>query len=244
VHCSAALLSPHTGIVDSPALMTALLADAEAHGAMLALKSPLTGARREAGRWCVTTGGDETFEMSCRFIVNAAGLGAQAVAAAFADADPRHIPTQHVAKGHYFSLTTRSPFTRLIYPLPVDGGLGIHLTLDLAGQARFGPDVEWLPAGTDESQLDYRVDPTRQGSFEADIRRYWPGLPGGALAPAYTGVRPKISGPGQAAADFCLSGPSTHGLPDVVHLFGIESPGLTSSMAIADAVVQTLGLRT
>jgi L-2-hydroxyglutarate oxidase LhgO len=242
VHCSAALHSSQTGIVDSHALMLALLADAEAQGSVLALKTPLTRVRREAGRWRVTTGADEGFEMGCRYIVNAAGLGAQAVAHAFADADPRHIPTQHVAKGHYFSLAARSPFSRLIYPLPVDGGLGIHLTLDLAGQARFGPDVEWLPAGTNESQLDYRVDPTRLGAFEADIRRYWPGLPSGALAPAYTGVRPKISGPGQAAADFCLSGPSIHGLPDVVHLFGIESPGLTSSMAIADAVVQTLGL--
>jgi L-2-hydroxyglutarate oxidase LhgO len=243
LRCTAALWSPRTGIVDSHALMTSFLADAEAAGAVLALKSPLESAQRHGGHWYIRTGGDESFEMSCRYIVNAAGLGAQAVACSFTGFDAQHIPKQHLAKGHYFSLSTRSPFSRLIYPLPVDGGLGVHLTLDLAGQARFGPDVEWLPDGTVEAQLDYRVDPGRQAGFEADIRRYWPGLPTNALAPAYSGVRPKISGPGAPASDFCLSGPAQHGQVGVVHLFGIESPGLTSSMAIANAVVEALQLR-
>jgi L-2-hydroxyglutarate oxidase LhgO len=241
--CGSALYSPVTGIVDSHALMTALLADAERHGAMLAVKSPLTRAWREGDEWCVATGGEEAFEMSCRFIVNAAGLGAQAVAQAVEGLDPRTIPRQHLAKGHYFSLATRSPFSRLIYPLPVDGGLGVHLTLDLGGQARFGPDVEWLPDTTTESQLDYRVDDQRCAAFEADIRRYWPDLPDASLIPAYTGVRPKISGRGEPAADFCLLGPRDHGQPGLVNLFGIESPGLTSSMAIADAVLEALDMR-
>jgi L-2-hydroxyglutarate oxidase LhgO len=240
---AAALLSPRTGIVDSHALMTALLADAEAAGALLALKSPFVSACRVAGHWQVRTGGDQAFELGARFIVNTAGLGAQAVAAGIQGLAPDHIPVQYLAKGHYFALAARAPFSRLIYPLPVDGGLGVHLTLDLAGQARFGPDVEWLPAGTTEAELDFRVDERRREAFEADIRRYWPGLPKDALQAAYTGVRPKISGPGAAAADFRLSGPASHGLPGLVNLFGIESPGLTSSMALAQEVLQALGLQ-
>lgn len=241
---AAALWSPRTGIVDSHALMTALLADAEAAGALLALKTPFSRARRVAGQWVVHTqsdsAGGEPFAIQTRLLVNAAGLGAQAVARGIEDLATQHIPEQHLAKGHYFSLGRRSPFSRLIYPLPVDGGLGVHLTLDLAGQARFGPDVEWLPGGTPEAALDYRVDVTRQAAFEADIRRWWPELPPESLVPAYTGVRPKLSGPGQSAADFVVSTPRQHGLPGLVNLFGIESPGLTSSMALAEAVAGEL----
>jgi len=240
LRCAAALHSPRTGIVDSHALMTALLGDAEAAGASLALRSPFAGARRRNGAWQVRTAGAGAFELEARVLVNAAGLGAQSVASAIDGLDPSHVAPQQLAKGHYFSLPARSPFSRLIYPLPVDGGLGVHLTLDLAGQARFGPDVEWLPHGIREADLDYRVDLSRQPAFEADIRRYWPGLPDGALQPAYTGVRPKISGPGQAAADFRISGPDEHGLAGLVNLFGIESPGLTASLAVAEAVLAAL----
>lgn len=238
--CAAALHSPATGIVDSHALMTALLGDAEAHGATLALHSPFERAERRDGRWQVRTGGAEPFELSARCLVNAAGLGAQAVARGIEGLAAAHIPAQHLAKGHYFTLAGRSPFSRLIYPLPVDGGLGVHLTLDLGGQARFGPDVEWLPAGLDPAAIDYRVDPTRRAAFETDIRRYWPGLPAEALQPAYSGVRPKLTGPGQPAADFVIQSTPEHGLEGLVNLFGIESPGLTSSMAIAERVVQAL----
>ncbi|MFA6262756.1 MAG: FAD-dependent oxidoreductase, partial [Bacteroidia bacterium] len=184
--------------------------------------------------WRVTTGGDEAFELRTTWLVNSAGLAAQRVAAAIGGFPPAAVPPLFTAKGHYFSLATRSPFTHLIYPTPVDGGLGVHLTLDLAGQARFGPDVEWLDAA---ATVDYSVDLRRQGAFEADIRRYWPGLPDGALQPAYTGVRPKLSGPGAPAADFVVAGPAAHGIAGIVHLFGIESPGLTSSLALADDVL-------
>jgi L-2-hydroxyglutarate oxidase LhgO len=251
-----AMFSACTGIVDSHALMTALLADAESAGAALALKSPFVRADRASPAagcaWAVHTGGEEPFVLGARWLVNAAGLGAQAVARAIEGLDEACIPTQHLAKGNYFSLAGRSPFGRLIYPLPVDGGLGVHLTLDLGGQARFGPDVEWLPPGTTEAELDHRVDPARHAAFERDIRRWWPGLPDGALQPAYSGVRPKISGPGEPAADFCVSAPFAHlgaalpaaggghGLPGLINLFGIESPGLTSAMAVAEQVAQLL----
>jgi len=236
LHCVAALLSPSSGIVDSHALMMALLADAEARGTLLAVKSPFGSARRAAGRWVVRTGGPEPFELACRWIVDAAGLAAQDVARAIEGYPPASIPRQRLAKGHYFALAGKAPFSRLVYPTPVDGGLGVHLTLDLGGQARFGPDVEWLPALTRESDLDYAVDPGRRTAFEDSVRRYWPGLPEGALQPAYTGVRPKLSGPGEPAADFAIDGPARHGVEGVVALFGIESPGLTASMAIAELV--------
>jgi L-2-hydroxyglutarate oxidase LhgO len=236
VEALAALISPSSGIVDSHALMTALLAEAEAHGALLALRSPFDRARRAPAGWVVHTAGSEPFEIGCRWIIDAAGIAAQAVALAIESFPGRAIPPQRLAKGHYFALPGRAPFSRLVYPTPVDGGLGVHLTLDLGGQARFGPDVEWLPAATDEAALDYAVDPTRREAFEASVRRYWPGLPAGALQPAYTGVRPKLSGPGEPAADFVIDGPARHGVPGVVALFGIESPGLTASLAIAERV--------
>jgi L-2-hydroxyglutarate oxidase LhgO len=233
--CVAALWSPSTGIVDSHGAMTALLGDAERAGAMLALLTPLLEARRLGDGWQIATGGAEALELEAAWIVNAAGLHAPSIARRMQGFPPAAVPPQHLAKGHYFSLRGRSPFTRLIYPTPTDGGLGVHLTLDLAGQARFGPDVEWL-ADADPDRLDYSVDARRAPAFAADIRRYWPGLGDDALLPAYTGVRPKLSGSGTAAADFHIAGPAEHGCPGVVHLFGIESPGLTSSLAIGEEV--------
>ncbi len=233
--CEATLWSPDSGIVDSHGLMTQLLAEAEAAGASLAVASPFAGARRAGDAWVLQTGGAEPYEMSTRWLVNCAGLGAQAAARQMQSFPAAAIPPLHLAKGHYFALAARAPFTHLVYPTPVDGGLGVHLTLDLGGQARFGPDVQWLPDATPET-LDYRVDPSRQAGFEADIRRYWPGLPAGALQPDYAGVRPKLSGPGQPARDFHIAGPQDHGCAGVVQLFGIESPGLTSCLAIAEHV--------
>ncbi len=234
----AALHSPSSGIVDSHALMTALLGDAEAAGALFAVASPFAAAQRsDAGPgWRVETGGAEAFALQARWLVNAAGLQAQAVAQAMQGFAPQQLPPRRLAKGHYFTLAGPSPFRHLIYPMPVDGGLGVHLTLDLGGQARFGPDVEWLPDGIGDAALDYAVDPARQAAFEAQIRHYWPGLPAQALQPAYSGIRPKLSGPGEAAADFRIDGPAQHGCPGVVQLFGIESPGLTASLAIAEQV--------
>ena len=234
--CAAALLSPESGIVDSHGLMTALLGDAEGAGAVLALQSPFTGSHRDGDGWVLQSGHTEPFEMRADWLVNCAGLDAQAVAARMVGFPASAIPTRHLAKGHYFSLGRRAPFSRLIYPTPVDGGLGVHLTLDLAGQARFGPDVLWLPSMPADVALDYAVDPSRMAGFEADIRRYWPGLPAGVLTPDYSGIRPKLSGPGEAAADFHVAGPQQHGCAGVVQLFGIESPGLTASLAIADMV--------
>ncbi len=231
--CTGALLSPSTGIVDSHGLMTALLGDAQNGGAQLALRTPFERAWREGGRWCVRTGGDEPFELAAAVLVNAAGLHAQDVALAVEGFPAAAVPPAWRAKGHYFALAGRAPFTRLIYPTPVDGGLGVHLTLDLGGQAKFGPDVQWLAEG---APLDYAVDPARRDAFEAEVRRYWPALPAGALQPAYSGIRPKLSGPGAPAADFVIAGPADHGAPGLVHCFGIESPGLTASLAIAEAV--------
>lgn len=236
LHCVAALHSPSSGIVDSHGLMTALLGDAQNAGALFAVASPLDGATLDGGRWQLRTGGDEPFELATRWLINAAGLDAQRVAASLHGFPAAAVPRRHLAKGHYFSLARKAPFRHLIYPTPVDGGLGVHLTLDLAGQARFGPDVRWLPEVGPEAPgaaLDYAPDPSRQADFEAEVRRYWPALPAGALQASYTGIRPKISGPGEPAADFCIDGPAQHDVPGTVQLFGIESPGLTSCLAIA-----------
>ncbi len=232
----AALWSPSSGIVDSHGLMTALLGDAQNAGALHAVASPFVGAHPVAAGWRVQTGGGEAFELDARWLVNTAGLQAQAVAAAMQGFPVAAIPRRRLAKGHYFSLGGRSPFSHLVYPMPVDGGLGVHLTLDLGGQARFGPDVQWLPDGIADADIDYADDPAWQAAFEAEIRHYWPGLPAGSLQPAYSGVRPKLSGPGEPAADFRIDGPPVHGVPGVVQLFGIESPGLTSCLAIAECV--------
>ena len=233
---AAALWSPSSGIVDSHGLMTALLGDAQNAGALLAVASPFVAAQPAGNGWRVQTGGDEAFELDARWLVNSAGLQAQAVAAAMQGFPAAAIPPRRLAKGHYFSLAGRAPFQHLIYPMPVDGGLGVHLTLDLGGQARFGPDVEWLPADITDAAIDYAVDPARQAAFEAEVRHYWPRLPAGSLQPAYSGVRPKLSGPGEPAADFHIAGPVAHGVAGVVQLFGIESPGLTACLAIAEDV--------
>ncbi|MBP2228243.1 L-2-hydroxyglutarate oxidase LhgO [Azospirillum agricola] len=234
-----ALVSPSTGIVDSHGLMLALLGDAEDSGAMLALLSPLERAHRETDGFVLEVGGAEPMRLGCATLVNAAGLGAWAVAIGLEGFPAGDLPPRVLAKGNYYALGQgRSPFSRLVYPVPVDGGLGVHLTLDLAGQARFGPDVEWLADA--DAPVDYAVDPARADAFYDSVRAYWPGLPDGALVPAYSGVRPKLSGPGQPQRDFLLQGPETHGIPGLVNLFGIESPGLTSCLAIADAVAGRL----
>ncbi|KQW43371.1 MULTISPECIES: NAD(P)/FAD-dependent oxidoreductase [unclassified Roseateles] len=229
LRAAGALLSPSSGIVDSHGLMTALLGDAEAAGAVLALASPVTGGAREGGGWQLRVGAD--FELAARCVVNAAGLFAAQVATSLGTP----APPLRFARGHYFSLAGRAPFTRLIYPLPVDGGLGVHLTLDLGGQARFGPDVQWLP-DADPAALDYAVDPALGPAFEAEVRGYWPALPAGGLQPAYSGIRPKLSGPGEVTVDFRIDCAT----PGLVNLFGIESPGLTASLALAEAVAARL----
>ncbi|WP_116285601.1 NAD(P)/FAD-dependent oxidoreductase [Rhizobium sp. LCM 4573] len=228
-----ALLSPSTGIIDSHSYMHSLLGDAENAGAMLVLKSPVLGGRVVGGGIELDVGGDDPITIRCRLLVNSAGHGAPALAQAIEGMPKEHIPKAYYAKGSYFALSgQKTPFSRLIYPVPVKGGLGIHLTLDLSGQARFGPDVEWIDT------IDYAVDPARVESFYAGIRRYFPELKDGALIPAYSGIRPKIVPPAVAAQDFVVQGPETHRVAGLVNLFGIESPGLTSSLALADHVCE------
>ena len=231
LQCVAALHSPSTGIIDSHALMLAYLGDAEAAGAMLALKSPLERIALSSQGFELQIEGTK---IAARTVVNSAGLRAPSVARLMEGFPAGKIPPEFYAKGNYYSLAGRSPFSRLVYPVPEPGGLGVHVTLDLAGQARFGPDVEWVDS------IDYTVDPRRSERFYAAIRRYWPTLPDGALAPGYAGIRPKISGPKEPAADFVVQGPAEHGVAGLVNLFGIESPGLTASLALADDVVKLL----
>jgi len=233
LRCMAALVSPSTGIVDSHALMLSLLGDLENAGGMLALKSAVTRADLEEGG-IVLTAQDGT-RLRCRSVVNAAGLGAPDLARHFGGLAIETVPTAHFAKGNYFTLSGRAPFGRLVYPVPEPGGLGVHLTIDLGGQAKFGPDVQWV-----SSPDDLVVDPARGDAFYAEVRKYWPALPDGALIPGYAGMRPKISGPGDPAADFRIDGPRAHGVRGLVNLFGIESPGLTSSLAIGRHVVDLL----
>jgi L-2-hydroxyglutarate oxidase LhgO len=232
LRCAAGLYSPSTGVIDSHALMLGYLGDAEANGAMLALNSPLQRAFVRNGGIELHVRGSEP--VLARHLVNSAGLTASGVALRIEGYPAMHAPRELYAKGNYYSLGRRSPFSRLIYPVPEPGGLGVHVTIDLAGQARFGPDVEWV------DRIGYEVDPRRAERFYAAIRRYWPGLPDGALAPGYCGIRPKLSGPGEPAADFVIQGPADHGVPGLVHLFGIESPGLTASLALADHVAAVL----
>jgi L-2-hydroxyglutarate oxidase LhgO len=233
LHCVAALHSPSTGIIDSHALMLAYLGDAEAHGAMLALKSRLLGVSARGNSLELRVAGSDPIE--CSVLVNSAGLRAPTVARSIEGYERGLAPRELYAKGNYYSLARKNPFSRLIYPVPEPGGLGVHVTLDLGGQARFGPDVEWIERIG--QQDDYAVDPRRAERFYAAIRRYWPGLPDGALLPGYSGIRPKTAGPGEPAPDFRIQGPGEHGIPGLVHLFGIESPGLTASLALADAVL-------
>lgn len=228
-------ISPSTGIVDSHALMLELLGDVESAGAATAFNTPVERVDRDDDGVCaVLTGGMEPTSFRAREIVNAAGLMASDVARRMRFLDRAAIPDTRYARGCYFTLAGRSPFKRLIYPVPGEGGLGVHLTLDLAGQARFGPDVEWIDT------IDYTVDPSRDELFYEAIRRYWPGLPDDALLPGYAGIRPKLVGPGEAPSDFRVDGPECHGHPGVVNLFGIESPGLTAALALAREVRELL----
>ena len=228
--CHAALLSPSTGIIDSHAFMLALRGDAEAAGAAFAFNTPLTQATAAGGDIVVDVGGEAPMTLTCALLINAAGLEAPAVARGIDGMPIEKIPTAYFAKGNYFSCSARAPFSHLIYPVPEPGGLGVHLTLDMGGQAKFGPDVEWV------NTLDYAVDPARMERFYPAIRRYWPTLPDGALSPGYSGIRPKIVPPAVAVQDFLIQGPRDHGVAGLINLFGIESPGLTSSLSIADHV--------
>lgn len=230
VACTQALFSAATGILDSHAFMLAVLGEAEAAGAVLVRRAPVRGGRLSARGIELDVGGADPISLDCRLVVNAAGLDAPALARRIAGIPGASIPPDHLAKGHYFLLAGRNPFRHLVYPLPEAAGLGVHVTLDLAGSARFGPDVEWVDT------RDYAVDPARAPAFEAAIRRYWPGLPDGALIPGYAGIRPKITPPGAPAADFHIAGPADHGVPGWVALYGIESPGLTASLAIGAMV--------
>lgn len=229
LRCVGALHSPLTGIIDSHSYMLALLGQAESHGATLVCGNDVTGMRLEKGNIVVAVNDEEPI-LRARTLINSAGIDAPRVASLIEGFPPERVPQAYFAKGHYFTLAGRSPFDRLVYPVPEPGGLGVHLTLDLAGRARFGPDVQWV------DQRDYSVDPRRAEHFYAAIRSYWPGLADGSLQPAYAGIRPKISAPNAPAADFRIEGPESHGVPGVVNLFGIESPGLTASLAIADHV--------
>lgn len=247
LQCLAALWSPSTGIVDTHGFMLACQGDAENAGGALALCTEFVGARRDGLHWRVhTRGEDGEFELLCTHLINAAGLQAQQVAARIAGLDARQVPEALWLKGNYFSLVgARAPFSHLIYPVPSGGGLGVHLTLDMGGQARFGPDTEAVdPALQQADTPDYVVDPARAEAFYGSIRRYWPGLPDGALQPAYSGIRPKLArgGPGLDANDFVVSGPAQHGLPGLVQLFGIESPGITAALSLAEHVADQLGL--
>jgi L-2-hydroxyglutarate oxidase LhgO len=225
------LLSPSTGIIDSHGLMSALRRDAESRDTHVVLSTPVTSGRVLDSGIELSFGGSEPATVICNTVVNAAGLHAQQVAKTIRGLPEATIPPSHYAIGHYFVLGRKAPFRRLVYPIPVPGGLGIHVTLDLGGQARFGPDVSWV------DHIDYAFDESRASSFYAAIRGYYPGLRDGDLEPGYTGIRPKLGPPGSPAADFVLQGPAVHGVPGLVNLYGIESPGLTASLAIAEDVV-------
>ncbi|WP_374402281.1 NAD(P)/FAD-dependent oxidoreductase [Niveibacterium sp.] len=235
LRCCAALWSPDTGIVDSHALMQALADDAERAGAMLVYGAPVVSGNCTGRGVELLVGGAEPYRVEAAWLVNAAGFGAQALASALQGFPAEAVPPLYFAKGHYFALSGRSPFKHLIYPVPEPGGLGTHLTLDLAGNARFGPDVEWVDAP------DYSVPADRAAAFAASIRRYWPGVSAARLQPAYAGVRPKLGGPNAPAYDFRIDGPADHGVAGVIQLFGIESPGLTASLAIASRVAMKIG---
>jgi L-2-hydroxyglutarate oxidase LhgO len=235
--CEAALLSPSSGIVDSHGFMLALQGDMENAGGLLALLSPVQhiGLRQGTASHPMRVQTQDGTELACRVLVNAAGLSAVPMARAMAGLNPDLLPQAHYAKGNYFTLAGQAPFSRLIYPVPEAAGLGVHLTLDLGGQAKFGPDVQWV-----SDPADLQVDPSRGDAFYAEVRKYWPALADGALLPGYAGIRPKINAPSEASADFLIQGPSEHGVPGLVNLLGIESPGLTSSLAIAEEVGRRL----
>ncbi len=254
LECIEALHSPTTGIVSSHDLMTALQGDLENAGGMVVLatsvlkidfykkNSQIAGvlsvqSAMKSGAYVESV---ESTQIGFKQLINAAGLYAPQLAQRMLGLDEKHIPKAHYAKGNYYSLSSKAPFKRLIYPVPEAGGLGVHLTIDLGGQAKFGPDVEWLSSVSDPDEIDYSVDPRRSDAFYAEVRKYWPGLQDGLLMPSYSGVRPKITAPHEAAADFVIQGEAVHGITGLVNLFGIESPGLTSSMAIAEWVANSL----
>jgi L-2-hydroxyglutarate oxidase LhgO len=240
--CVAALHSPLTGIIDTHACMLALQGDAEHAGASFAFDSRVVSGKvcNDGIALSVRSGDGSEIELLAERVVNCAGLWVPAMARSISGLMSTGIPTPRFAKGNYYALSGSAPFSHLIYPVPETGGLGVHLTLDLAGQARFGPDVEWLTIDGDglDHRFDYRVEPQRAAGFYDAIRSYWPALPDGALQPAYAGIRPKINGPGQPAADFLFA---SHGVPQYLGLYGIESPGLTASLAIAEYVLNLLG---
>jgi L-2-hydroxyglutarate oxidase LhgO len=233
--CEAALSSPSSGIIDSHAYLLSLLADAESHGAEIAYGAMVSWLRPTPRGIELAIEPEPEPVLRAQFIVNSAGLDAHRVAQSIEGFSAKHIPEVRYAKGSYFALRGSAPFSRLIYPIPESGGLGIHMTVDLAGQARFGPDVEWVDT------VDYGVDAARAAEFYGAIRRYWPKLADEQLSPAYAGIRPKLARAGEAAADFCISGPADHGVAGVVNLFGVESPGLTASLALAEHVASIVG---
>jgi L-2-hydroxyglutarate oxidase LhgO len=233
LECVAAIHSPSTGIVDSHALMLSLQGDLEACGGLVVLNTAVSSVQHTKIATIIVA--NDGTQLRANGVVNAAGLYAPAMAKRIQGLDPVHIPQAFFAKGNYFTLAGRSPFSRLIYPVPQAAGLGVHLTVDLGGQAKFGPDVQWV-----DSADDLVVDPSRGDAFYAEVRKYWPGLQDGALVPGYAGIRPKINAPHEAARDFLVQGPAQHGVAGLVNLFGIESPGLTSSMAIANHVTDLL----
>ena len=238
IHALAGLYSPKTGIFDSHGFMMALLGDAEQAGATLVTQTPVIGGRITSHGIFIETGGDAPFTLKSRFVINAAGLFAQDIARCFKGFPTAALPPAFYAKGHYFTLGGRAPFQHLIYPMPDHAGLGIHATLDLGGQCKFGPDVSGWP-----TNVDYRFETGLETKFYQAIRRYYPALPDGALQPGYTGIRPKLTGPTEAAGDFLIQGPSAHGVTGLVNLMGIESPGLTAALAIAQEVVRELGIK-
>ena len=239
--CEAALLSPSTGVIDSHGYMLALQGDMENAGGLLALVSPVqrVAVRQGTPSHPIRVSTQDGTELACKVLVNAAGLSAVAIARGMDGLDKsglaQALPLAYFAKGNYFTLAGKAPFSRLIYPVPEKAGLGVHLPLDLGGQAKFGPDVQWV-----DDPADLKVDPRRGDAFYAEVRKYWPGLADGALQAGYAGMRPKINAPHEAAADFMIQGPAEHGVPGLVNLLGIESPGLTSSLAIADEVCARL----
>lgn len=234
VRCVAGFLSPSTGIIDSHGLMLSYLGEAEEHGAMLALSSPVLRGRVESDGIVLEVGGKEPMTVKCRSVVVSAGLHAPDVARCIAGIPANTIPPTYYAIGHYYTLTTKSPFNRLIYPVARPDWLGVHVTIDLGGRVKFGPDFEWI------DRVEYQFDERREASFYKAIRHYYPGLQEGTLQPGYTGIRPRITGPGEAAQDFTFHDHTVHGVKGLVALYGIESPGLTSSLAIADYVADLM----
>jgi len=234
--CHAALSSPSTGILDSHGYMLSLQGEAEERGSAFAFHTPVIGGRIETDGIVLETGGEVPMRLHARMVIDAAGLGSQAVAASIAGLPQDMIPPLYYAKGNYFSLLGKPPFSQLVYPVPDQASIGLHYTRDLAGQGRFGPDVEWVP------EINYDVDGRRAERFYESIRRYWPGLKDGALQPSYAGVRPKLQSPKEQPKDFLIQGPDEHGIKGLINLFGIESPGLTASLAIAEHVMERAAL--